>query len=209
MISIAINSHISSYNKCAIPLIKNLIDIQIPINKIYCFIGGCQKEDNYIDQCRVYKTNHNSYDHTSYIEIVNKNIESEYWFIMHDTCHVLPNFKKGHIKLGYDMVSILEEAWWNMGLFDYEFLQDNKSYINQLKNCNKTQAILSERFIKRFSENTSYYEKEKDVIDKLPSDVYSDNILRKSMIFENLGLIKHQSYYPNSNLLKEISKNDN
>ena len=37
-------------------------------------------------------TNHNSYDHTAIIEIIESNIESKYYFALHDTCEVGKNF---------------------------------------------------------------------------------------------------------------------
>lgn len=93
MIQIAITSHKSSYEKCAIPLVKSFLSSGIELNKISVFAGGYDNKSSNIDLCRIYKTNHNSYDHTAIIEIIENNIYSDYWFILHDTCIADDNFK--------------------------------------------------------------------------------------------------------------------
>ena len=206
MIQIAITSHKSSYEKCAIPLVKSFLSSGIELNKISVFAGGYENFSSNIDICRFYRTNHNSYDHTAIIEIIEKNIRSDYWFILHDTCIADGNFKNAHKKLGYDLVTITEAGWWNMGLYNWDFIEKNKHYFLSLKNCTKSQAILSERFNNRLTENLSYYVKESGIIEKKPSDIYNDSILRKGIYFKDLGLTKYQSYYPNSKLLVELSK---
>jgi hypothetical protein len=206
MIQIAITSHKSSYKKCAIPLIKSLLISGIELNKISVFVGDCNNKSSNIDLCRIYETNHNSYDHTAIIEIIENDIRSDYWFILHDTCVADDNFKNYYEKYGYDLVTITEAGWWNMGLYSWDFIQRNKDYFLSLKNCTKSQAILSERFNNRLTENLSYYVQESGIIEKKPSDIYNDSVLRKGMHFKDLGLIKYQSYYPNSKLLVELSK---
>lgn len=206
MISIAITSHKSTYEKCAVPLVKSLLSSGIESNKINVFVGGYQIKSSLLDLSRVYRTDHNSFDHTAIIEIIENNLESDYWFIMHDTCIAESNFKKAHERYGYDFISITEAGWWNMGLYSWDFIIKNQNYYLCLKNCTKSQAILSERFGNRLTENLSYYVEEKGIIEKKPSDIYNDSILRKGIYFKELGLIKYQSYYPNSNLLKELSK---
>jgi len=74
MIQIAITSHKSSYEKCAIPLVKSFLSSGIELNKIFVFVGGYDNRSSNIDLCRIYKTNHNSYDHTAIIEIIENNI---------------------------------------------------------------------------------------------------------------------------------------
>jgi hypothetical protein len=206
MIQIAITSHKSNYVKCAIPLVKSFLNSGIELNKISVFVGGFNNKSSNVDLCRIYKTDHNSYDHTAIIEIIENNLESDYWFILHDTCIADDNFKNYYKKHGYDLVTITKAGWWNMGLYSWDFIQRNKDYFISLKNCTKSQAILSERFSNRLTENLSYYVEEKDIIEKKPSDIYNDSVLRKGMYFKDLGLTKYQSYYPNSKLLKELSK---
>jgi hypothetical protein len=206
MIQIAITSHKSSYEKCAIPLVKSFLSSGIELNKIFVFVGGYDNRSSNIDLCRIYKTNHNSYDHTAIIEIIENNIYSDYWFILHDTCIADDNFKNAHKKLGYELVTITRAGWWNMGLYNWDFIEKNKQYFLSLKNCSKSQAILSERFNNRLTENLSYYVEESGIIEKKPCDIYGDSILRKGMHFKDLGLTKYQSYYPNSKLLVELSK---
>lgn len=74
--------------------------------------------------------------------------------------------KMPHKKLGYELVTITEAGWWNMGLYSWDFIEKNKHYFLSLKDCTKSQAILSERFNNRLTENLSYYVEESGIIEK-------------------------------------------
>ena len=152
--------------------------------------------------------NHNSFDHTSLIEILELNLYSDYWFVAHDTV-TFGNKSIDRInKFGPgDHISISKAGWWNMGLFSNDFIQRNKEYILSLKNCTKSQAILSEKFYKRLSFEDTFYCQENEILDLEYKDIYCEGYLRKPIYFKSLDITKYQKYYPESSFLKDLIDN--
>jgi hypothetical protein len=199
--SIAISSHINN-TKQRDAVIGSLCG-GIPV---HVFIGGCEnRKQKYENDIVHHYCNHNSFDHTSLIEILELNLYSDYWFVVHDTVTFgeksiacIENFGPG------DHISISKAGWWNMGLFSNNFIQRNKEYILSLKNCKKSQAILSEKFYKRLSHNDEHYCEENQITDQEYKDIYAEGYLRKPIYFSSLDITKYQKYYPESSFLKDL-----
>jgi len=70
------------------------------------------------------ETNHNSFDLTALIEIAENYIESDAWFLMHDTCRVGSDFKKLLYSkdLTKDKIALTKYPSMNMGLYKYSYL---------------------------------------------------------------------------------------
>lgn len=202
--SIAISSHINN-TKQRDAVIGSLCS-GIPV---HFFIGGCENRmQKYENDIVHHYCNHNSFDHTSLIEILELNLYSDYWFVAHDTVTFgdksidsINNFGRG------DHISISKAGWWNMGLFSNDFIQRNKEYILSLKNCTKSQAILSEKFYKRLSFEDTFYCQENEILDLEYKDIYCEGYLRKPIYFKSLDITKYQKYYPESSFLKDLINN--
>ena len=95
MIKIGISSNINFYNTSLPILIPSLIESGIDPDNIHAFIGGYTTYSTVTneDGTHYHFVDHNSLDNTALIEICDKKIPSEYWFLIHDTCRVGPNFK--------------------------------------------------------------------------------------------------------------------
>ena len=78
-----ISSHVSTYEKCALPLKHSLLNNNIPIENIIIVKAG---ENFKSIEKDLICTNHNSFDHNAIIEILESHLNSKYWFITHDTC---------------------------------------------------------------------------------------------------------------------------
>ena len=188
-----ISSYISSYKFTLPKLIESLKRNNISEKNILSVVGGCDskfKEDNIIF------TNHNSYDHTGIIEIIESELKSKYWFALHDTCEAGPCFYSNlsKYKITKPYISLTEMAWMNMGLFSDTYIQNNKDYILSLKNCSKVRAILSERVYSRLDDYDWFglqkdYQRIRDC-----KNIYNDEKKRDVLYFPFLDLYKFQSY---------------
>lgn len=196
-INIAISSHISTIQKTLPVLLKSLEDASINKEKILVVVGGSPKE--YLERKNgvLYSyVEHNSYDHNALIDIAEKGFGGDRWFAMHDTAKVGQQFKSKLVAFGHksNYISIFKEGWLNMGLFSKKAIREMRPYILQLKNCNKMQAILSEKMYNRMIDSTHY-----DVSDNINfvyyGDVYGDGIDRQTLYIESLDLYKFQSYH--------------
>ena len=75
--------------------VHNFIEKGINPNDIHIFNAGFDEyKYEFKNGIHYHFLNHNSYEYSPLIEIVDKQLESEYWFLVHDTCKFGPNFKQ-------------------------------------------------------------------------------------------------------------------
>ena len=194
---IVVTSHIKSYQKTVPLLINSLTRNNLDSNKILLVIGGneSRSESTYLN-CQTIFVDHNSFDHTGLIEIIEGNHESDYWFSSHDTCITGPGFVDFlfNYKPKKDYVSMTDMGWLNMGLFKNSYIERNKEYILSLKNCSKIRAILSERVFTRL-EDYDYFIRDFNCIRSLENEnIYNDDKKRNVLYFKGLDFYKYQSY---------------
>lgn len=194
---IVISSYKTSYETTAKLLIESLVNNNFPKSQILLVIGGYENKSEITYQdVRTIKVNHNSYDHTGLIEIIENKHESDYWFSTHDTCVAGSDFINFIIQFKHkkDYTSITDMGWLNMGMFHKNYLKRNSDYILSMKNCSKIRAILSERVFTRL-ENYDYYIPDYECIRSLEDqNIYKDNKKRNVLYFKNIDLYKYQSY---------------
>ncbi len=188
-----ISSHVSSKDTALPKLIKSFENNGICKENIISVIGGYREDYSTGNN---YFVTHNSYDHTAIISIIENKLESKFWFVLHDTCELGPNFYNllSKFKIKHPYTSITEMAWMNMGLFTKDFIEENKHYILSLKNCSKERAILSERVYSRLGDYGWFgYQKDQQRIRNC-KNVYNDDKKRDVLYFPFLDLYKFQSY---------------
>jgi hypothetical protein len=146
MIKIAIASN-KNFHHLTLPIIiKSLIDVDIKPEDIHVFIAGYDEYSfEIIDKIHYHKLNHNSYEYSPLIEIVEKEIQSEYWFLIHDTCRVGPRFKQ----LLYEIPSInpskialRSSPSMSIGLYNYQYLMSLKDIIVTIKNTDYSEESM-------------------------------------------------------------------
>ena len=99
-ITLVINSHKNNIDLALKRLLKSLDKFNINKNKIIIIIGGYENLDYEIyDESNIstIKAPHNSIDFTgliSLLELKNNFNDLEYFFYIHDTCKIGPNFFK-------------------------------------------------------------------------------------------------------------------
>jgi len=194
---IVISSHIKSYQKTATTFINSLTRNNLNTKNILLVVGGneVRYESTFLN-CQTIFVDHNSFDHTGLIEILEGNHKSDYWFSSHDTCISGPKFINflSSYNPKKDYVSMTDMGWLNMGLFKHSYLERNKQYILSLKNCSKIRAILSERIFTRL-EDYDFFIKDHDCIRSLENEnIYNDDKKRNVLYFKGLDFYKYQSY---------------
>jgi len=188
-----ISSHVATLDKAAKKLRNSLLNNNISEENIIVVCAGSNRKEKIEN---VYYTNHNSFDHSALIEIIEQNLYSKYWFVMHDTCEAGEKFYSllSKIPISKKYYGMSEKAWLNMGLFSQDFINENKNYILSLKNCNKKRAILSERVFSKLGK-TGFFGLQADVQTfRNCKKIYNDDKKRIALYFPYLDFYKYQSY---------------
>ena len=73
-------------------LINSLLEAGITPGHIYIFEGGYEEKSTKQSSCHHFLADHNSFDLTAMIEVSEMDFETDYWFLLHDTCMVELNF---------------------------------------------------------------------------------------------------------------------
>ena len=210
MIKVAISS-VKEYSPMTLPIIvPSLLEAGIEPDDIYIFEGGHyeREETEFLDTHHIL-VNHNSFDYTALIDIVENEIESEYWFLLHDTCKVGPNFKElvNNIPDNKpDVVCMLGSIPGTMNIcsYKYEYLLSKKELLYNLKNRDySVDGIYQAKHRAAEAENTLQvgsviYNPElfsDELSFEMPS-VYKDNGIRRNIrYFRNLDVYKYQANY--------------
>lgn len=205
-VKIAISSHVSTQHKTLPILLGSLSDANVPSENILVVIGGSDSDKIEKKHGIIHSyVTHNSFDHNATIDIVEKGWGGDWWFVMHDTTKAGKAFYQRLNKIGAkaEHVAALKGGWLNMGLFSRQSLKDMGDYILQLKNCNKMQAILSEKMFTRMTEYDFY-----DIVEQIDfpfyGDIYGDGVERQVMHLTNIDLYKFQSFHYHSDSVRKL-----
>ena len=137
-IKICISSHIKSYEKTYPILVDSLIKSGVPSEDIYFFIGGYDKYENISkDGINIYTVPHNSMDLTNIISVIDLDLESDYWFAIHDTCYVGEDFYSKLISYNITTDTVLltgPGVSMNMGSYKYTYLLSIRDRLLNYKN---------------------------------------------------------------------------
>jgi hypothetical protein len=159
-IKIAIASN-KNFQEKTIPIIlKSLLDNNIKKDDIVVFIAGHDYTDeDTIDNIKYRYLDFNSFEYSPLIDIVENNLESEYWFLIHDTCKVGNNFKNLLYNIPYNKpqkIALKDSPSMSIGLYSYEYLKSvqnklldikNKDYSNNSINFWKNWGVPNEDYI--------------------------------------------------------------
>lgn len=146
MIKIAINTSVNYSDKTLPVLLPSLAESGIEMKDIFIFEGGHgARKFKKVNEVNYFYTNHNSFDYTSFIEILEMEIFSDYWFYLHDTCRVgkkfnryIRNFPSSEQKC----VSPCRGRYANIGLYNMHYLNNSHSFISQFKNTDYSKSSL-------------------------------------------------------------------
>lgn len=214
MIKIAIASNKKFY-KLSLPiLIESLINCGIEKNNIHIFISGFDEYKSTEEEGLYYHyLDHNSYEYSPLIEIVEKEIVSEYWFLIHDTCKVGNNFKNllYNFPNGALKMALKSKPCMSIGLYNYDYLKKHKEKIISIKNSDysdesmdkwKNWGVPNEDFILWMTDPPPQIYNDKDsweVIDY--ENWYGTNTVRRTEYYPSLDLYKNKSNWGQTSIM--------
>jgi hypothetical protein len=193
----AISSHKDYMELTEHKVVESLINSGVPPEDIYFFIGGYEGEYQKLEGgYNRYSCPHNSMDFTGLISLIELNIESDYWFLLHDTCYVGSKFYKVVTEYPYGdkkYISLDVELSMNMGAYRWDYIQEKKQDIVRYKNTSdslqeyKTLLIMDEDIFfrpKEYHFNVSRRQSSD------PTDYYNNGTDRIIEYFPNIDLHK-------------------
>jgi hypothetical protein len=207
MIKIAIATN-KNFSQFSLPIIlKSLIDCQINLDDIIVFHAGYnEREEKIIDGIKNIFLNHNSFEYSPLIDICENNLESEYWFLIHDTCKVGPRFKELLYNIPEDKpekLALKSRPAMSIGLYKYSYLKSVEQKIFTIKNTDyshesmmkwKLWGVPNEDFILWMTEPNPKFCNNRDewnVVDN--ENWYGTNTTRRTEYYPSLDIYKNKS----------------
>ncbi len=198
----AISSHIKSYEKTYDRMVDSLIMSGVPKDDIFFFIGGFDRQEKAESRhsINMYYVRHNSMDMTGLISVLDLGLESDYWFLLHDTAYVGERFYeivKRFDTAGRNTIAMTsDDRSMNMGSYRHGYLIDRKSDIMAFKNYDYSDGALQR--IKRMNvinedafiePGSPSYNSAKRIASE-PTDFYSGGVNRIVEYFPEMDLFK-------------------
>jgi hypothetical protein len=207
MIKIAIATNKNFFDKTLPIIIPSLLSVGINKEDIHIFNAGYDEyKMEVIDEITYHYLNHNSYEYSGLIEISEREISCEYWFLIHDTCKVGPNFKKLLYNIPSDKpvkLALKGRPAMSMGLYRYDYLLSVKEKLVSIKNTDYSQDSMMNW--KRWGvPNEDYI---LWMTDPTPL-IYNDNDSWTIVDYNNwynTGTTRRTEYYPSLDLYKNKS----
>lgn len=202
-IKFAISSNINFYKITQPIIVNSLIESGVPEEDIYFFIGGYNEYRKIHKRQNIYEVNHNSFDFTSLISVIELELEADYWFLLHDTCYVGPNFYKKVLSSNYssDVIALTEHGFsMNIASYKQSYINDKKTEILQFKNVNydiesinniKRLCVHLEDILIKNSNSVSYYTT--SGYSEGPYDFYKNGTMRIIEHYPDIDLHKVKS----------------
>lgn len=201
-IKFAISSH-TSFFKVTYPIIvKSLLSSGVNNSDIYFFIGGDYdyRSIHNDEGINLVTAGHNSFDFTGLISVLELEILSDYWFLMHDTCCVGKRFYNFVTEFEYDQidtVKVTPHFSMNMGSYKQSYVNKIQKPLLQFKNTDYSINVLQSHKKKCVSnedifldtENFYVYNKSKIIVEE-PTDYYNNGISRRIEHFTDIDLYK-------------------
>jgi hypothetical protein len=213
MIKIAIATNKNFYELSLPIVIPSLLESGIEPKDIFVFNSGFDVFNmEIIDGITHYHLDHNSYEYGPLIEICDKELLSEYWFLIHDTCKVGSKFKEllNNIPESKpEKLSLKTSPAMSIGLYRYDYLLTLKDKLLSIKNTDyseesmmkwKKWGVHNEDFILWKSHpkpiiynNNNHWE----VVDY--NNWFNTKIKRRTEYYPSLDLYKNKSNWGQTN----------
>jgi hypothetical protein len=213
---IAISS-VRKFSSYTLPIIIPSLLQSVEAKDIFVFEGGYDERWWEIREGITHiRVAHNSFDYTALIDIVENKLESDYWFLLHDTCKVGPNFGKlvRDLPEGEPDVACMlnsDPGTMNICAYKYSYLLSKKQEILDLKNTDyidldsakrratKAENSLQEGYVLYHPE---LYEVNQN--ERIPSIYKEGGINRNERYFRNLDVTKYQANYGQAGFILDL-----
>ena len=207
-IKICISSNVDFQNKTLPVLLNSLDDVGISTDDILVTVGGDERDRHQtVEGLMMDYIQERAFEFTSFVNILKKGYEADYWFLLHDTCEVTSIFRDffyekvdSILKNQPYSVKLTNEGHSNsMGIYSEKLLLDNKSFfLNECPNKPKSFFVKNED---RFIIDSKYYICNKDLFPNKKKDVYNTGTPRYIQKFPDIGLIKYKANHNRIDIL--------
>jgi hypothetical protein len=214
-IKIAVATNKNFYESTLPIIIPSLINGGINPNDIHIFNAGFDEyKYEFKNDIHYHFLDHNSYEYSPLIEIVDKQLESEYWFLVHDTCKFGPNFKQllYNIPEGAIKLSLNNKPAMTMGTYKYDYLLSVKDKIMSIRNTDyseqsmnhwKIWGVPNEDYIMWMTEPMPIiYNNDARWVVADNDNWFGTNTQRRTEYYFSLDLYKNKSNWGQSPILK-------
>jgi hypothetical protein len=138
-IKFTISSRKIGYENTYPIIISSLLENGIPPEDIYFFVGGYDQVNKHITKegINFIEVDQNSIDYTGLIAVLDLNIESTYWVLLHDTCYIGPLFYDKILNYDYQnapAVSLNIDLSMNIGAYSWEYLKTIQNDLMSFRN---------------------------------------------------------------------------
>lgn len=145
-INICVNST-KTFSEKTIPIVvESLLNSGIDSENIFVIEGGYNERviSKKEDYTHIF-TNHNSLEYTGLIDIVEYELESDYWFNIHDTCKLGKDFKKLLYNIPEHLpekISLRRHPSMSIGSYKYSYLLKHRQRLLDIKNTDYSRESL-------------------------------------------------------------------
>lgn len=181
-VKICISSTQRYAEKTVPALVKSLAEAGFAGNDIYVFEGGHAANRYVFASFHHYFVNHNSIDFTALIEAAQLPVKTDYWFFLHDTCVVAPQFKRLTENIPHfrpETLPVKNYPSMNMGAYRRDYLIRKQSLLQTLRN-DRLDADAAMAFkVKGLESEDVLFKQSKDPV------VYNGWMLDKEDVYRN------------------------
>jgi hypothetical protein len=206
-IAIAVTTSKNYFDKTIPKLIKRFSELGFDLNKVYVFEGGYKKNEKIEKTFNHYRVDHNSFDLTALISILDLKIDNEkHWLLLHDTLHIKKSFKYIIATINpdlYDCMPLRDGQSMNIGIYSHDFIIKNEDYIVSVKNMDystegiqksKYRGVLEEDYLFKNSKNSKIINKILYFSEHVESESYFGTI-RSKETYPQLGIVKYKANF--------------
>jgi hypothetical protein len=217
MIKIAVASNSNFYHKTIPIIIPSLLECGIDKNDIHVFVAGYHRYKYQLqDGIHFHFLNHNSFEYSPLIEIVEKKITSTYWFLVHDTCKFGPKFKELLYNIPPNAVKLAlkSKPAMSIGTYRYDYLMHHRKTLLSIKNTDYSEKSLSywkswgvpnEDWIMWMHSPTPLIYNNIDDWSVVDNDNwFGTDTIRRTEYYPSLDLYKNKSNWGEGHLIRDI-----
>ena len=216
MIKIGIITNIKFYEKTLPSVIPSLLAAGIEKEDIHIFNNGHKEYRSIVeDGITHHYLDHHSNENGLFITVLEKELYSEYWFLIHDTARVGPNFKTLLYNIPEskpEKVAMTTYPSGSMGSYRYDYLLTQKEKIFALKNEWRLAALTNEDIIlwKTDPRPVCYngYEEYCRQIISMDDNWFGTSTKRITEYYPSLDLYKNKSNWGQYVYIKSVKLND-
>ena len=138
-VKIAVGSNKAFCGKTLPVVLGSLKSAGVSSDSIVVFNAGFSKRRSYVKEGVLHvELDHNSFENSAFVDIVENEAElrSDFWFFMHDTCKVGPQFKSLMLDVPNGAPKVALRSWPSMsiGLYSHDYIMRCRDRILKVKN---------------------------------------------------------------------------